>query len=180
VVLDVETRLSAAEVGGWHRADRMGVSLAVLYDSRSDAFSAYSQDRVPELADALAAAPLVVGFNILRFDYAVLSPHAPGFAFRALPTLDLLVQVQEQLSYRLSLDSLARTTLGAAKSADGLLALAWWKERRLEAIEEYCRQDVALTRDLYLFGRDNGYLLFTNKAGKAVRVRASWRLAGAL
>jgi DEAD/DEAH box helicase domain-containing protein len=180
VVLDVETRLSAAEVGGWHRADRMGVSLAVLYDSRSDAFSTYSQDRVPELADALAAAPLVVGFNILRFDYAVLSPHAPGFAFRALPTLDLLVQVQEQLSYRLSLDSLARTTLGAAKSADGLLALAWWKERRLEAIEEYCRQDVALTRDLYLFGRDNGYLLFTNKAGKAVRVRASWRLAGVL
>jgi DEAD/DEAH box helicase domain-containing protein len=176
VVLDVETRLSAAEVGGWHRADRMGVSLAVLYDSRSDAFTSYTQDEIPRLARALAAAPLVVGFNVLRFDYAVLAPHAPGFAFRALPTLDLLAQVREQLSYRLSLDSLARATLGAAKSADGLLALAWWKERRLDAIEEYCRQDVLLTRDLYLFGRDNGYLLFINKAGRAVRVRASWRL----
>jgi DEAD/DEAH box helicase domain-containing protein len=178
VVLDVETRFSAAEVGGWNRADRMGVSLAVLYDSRSDSFSSYTQDRVPDLARALAAAPLVVGFNIVRFDYAVLAPHAPGFAFRSLPTLDLLLKVQEQLSYRLSLDSLARTTLGAAKSADGLLALAWWKEQRLEEIEQYCRQDVVLTRDLYLFGRNNGYLLFTNKAGKAVRVRASWRPGG--
>jgi len=32
-VFDVETRRSAAEVGGWHRADRMGISVAVLYDS---------------------------------------------------------------------------------------------------------------------------------------------------
>ncbi|MDR2161826.1 MAG: DEAD/DEAH box helicase [Desulfovibrio sp.] len=179
VVLDVETRLSAAEVGGWNRADRMGVSLAVLYASRSDGFTAYTQERIPDLARDLAAAPLVVGFNVLRFDYAVLAPHAPGFSFRSLPTLDLLVRIQEQLSYRLSLDTLARATLGAAKSANGLLALAWWKEQRLEDIEEYCRQDVILTRDLYLFGRDNGYLLFTNKAGKTVRVRASWQRASA-
>ena len=174
VVLDVETRRSAAEVGGWHRADRMGVSVAVLYDSRTDAFSAYRQEEIPALAEVLASSSLVVGFNLLRFDYAVLEPHAPGFSFRALPTLDMLVKVHEQLSYRLSLDNLAGATLGGVKSADGLQALQWWKEQRLDELEEYCRRDVALTRDLYLFGREHGYLLFTNKAGKAVRVRAQW------
>ena len=174
VVLDVETRRSAAEVGGWHRADRMGVSVVVLYDSRSDSFTSYQQEQVPELARVLASAPLVVGFNLLRFDYSVLEPHAPGFNFRGLPTLDMLIKVHEQLSYRLSLDNLARATLGAAKGADGLQALQWWKEGKLAEIEEYCRQDVALTRDLYLYGREHGYLLFTNKAGQAVRVRAQW------
>ena len=152
----------------------MGVSVAVLYDSRTDAFTSYTQERVPELAAALAGAPLVVGFNLLRFDYSVLEPHAPGFAFRALPTLDMLLKVHEQLSYRLSLDNLARATLNAPKSADGLMALQWWKEGRLDEIERYCRMDVTLTRDLYLFGRANGYLLFTNKAGQSVRVRALW------
>ena len=174
VVLDVETRRSAAESGGWHRADRMGVSVAVLYDSRTGEFSSYRQEEIPDMARALASAPLVVGFNLLRFDYAVLEPHAPGFNFRALPTLDMLVSVHEQLSYRLSLDNLAKATLGAAKSADGLQALQWWKEGRLDEIEAYCRKDVALTRDLYLFGREHGYLLFTNKAGKEVRVRVGW------
>ena len=58
--------------------------------------------------------------------------------------------------------------------ADGLLALQWWKEQKLDLIEEYCRQDVALTRDLFLFGRNHGHLLFTNKAGGKVRVRATW------
>jgi DEAD/DEAH box helicase domain-containing protein len=174
VVLDVETRLSAAEVGGWRRADRMGVSIAVLYDSRSDAFTAFTQDEIPRLAEALAASPLVVGFNLLRFDYKVLAPHAPGFAFTSLSTLDMLVTIHEQLSYRISLDNLAGATLGSAKSANGLQALKWWKEQRLEEIESYCRKDVCLTRDLFLHGREHGFLLFTNKAGSSVRVRTNW------
>ncbi len=33
-------------------------------------------------------------------------------------------------------------------------------------ITEYCKQDVAVTRDVYLFGKDNGYVLFTNKEKK--------------
>jgi DEAD/DEAH box helicase domain-containing protein len=174
VVLDVETRRSAAEVGGWHHSGRMGVSVAVIYDSRNGAFCAYEQEAVGDLARVLAAAPLVVGFNILRFDYAVLAPHAPGVDFRAFRTLDMLAVVHERLSYRLSLDNLARATLGGAKSADGLQALRWWKEGRLREIEEYCRQDVILTRDVYLFGREHGYVLFTNKAGGAVRLPVSW------
>ncbi|MDL2266436.1 DEAD/DEAH box helicase [Desulfovibrio sp. OttesenSCG-928-G15] len=174
VVLDVETRYSAAEIGGWHKCSRMGVSIAVLYDSRTDQFTAYTQEAIPAMAEVLATAPLVIGFNITRFDYPVLEPHAPDFAFRSLPTLDMLTKVHEQLSYRVSLDNIAGATLGAKKSANGLLALKWWKEQKLEKIEEYCRKDVELTRDVFRFGRDNGYVLFTNKAGQAVRVRASW------
>lgn len=174
VVLDVETRHSAQEVGGWHKCARMGVSVAVLYDSRTDAFTAYSQDEIPQLAEVMAGSSLVVGFNLLRFDYTVLEPHAPGFSFRSLPMLDMLQEVHGQLSYRISLDNLAQATLGSPKSADGLQALKWWKEQKLAEIEEYCRKDVAITRDLYLYGKKNGYLLFTNKAGQAVRVRAPW------
>jgi ATP-dependent helicase YprA (DUF1998 family) len=43
--------------------------------------------------------------------------------------------------------------------ADGLRALQWWQEGRMLEIIEYCRQDVKITRDLYLYGRDNGYLV---------------------
>jgi DEAD/DEAH box helicase domain-containing protein len=174
VVLDVETRRSAAEVGGWHRAGGMGVSVAVVYDSRTDLFSAFGQEDIPALAAVLEGAPLVVGFNLLRFDYAVLAPHAPGCDFRSLRTLDMLLKIHEQISYRLSLDNLARATLDNPKSADGLAALRWWQEGRTDLIEAYCRQDVAVTRDLYIFGRRHGYLLFTNKAGRHVRVRAAW------
>jgi DEAD/DEAH box helicase domain-containing protein len=152
----------------------MGVSVAVLYDSGDESFTVYEQQDIPCLAGRLAELDLVVGFNILRFDYAVLTPHAGKVRLHELPTLDLLAKVYERLSYRLSLDNLARATLGAEKSADGLQALQWWKEGSLEKIIDYCRRDVTITRDLYLYGRDNGCLLFTNKAGQCVRVPAAW------
>lgn len=173
MVLDVETRRSAAEVGGWSRADRMGVSVAVLYDSQGDGFIEYEQDALPDLFARLREADLVIGFNSSRFDYAVLQPFA-GYDLRSLPTLDMLVEVKKRLSYRVSLDNLARATLNAPKSADGLQALQWWKEGNLAAIAEYCRKDVEITRDVYLFGHREGYLLFTNKAGQAVRIAVEW------
>lgn len=173
MVLDVETRRSAAEVGGWHRADLMGVSVAVLYDSKGDCFTEYEQEDLPAMFERLKEAGLVIGFNSSRFDYAVLQPFA-GYDLRSLPTLDMLVEVKKRLSYRISLDNLARATLNAPKLADGLQALQWWKEGNLASIAEYCRKDVEITRDVFLFGHREGYLLFTNKAGQQVRVMVEW------
>jgi DEAD/DEAH box helicase domain-containing protein len=172
-VLDLETRRSAQEVGGWHRADLMGVSCVVVYDSGRDAFVEYPQEDVSRLVGDLVEYDLVVGFNILRFDYAVLGGLS-RFDFSSLPTLDILAEIHAILGYRLSLDHLARETLGAAKTASGIEALAWWKEGRLGDIIAYCRQDVAVTRDLFLFGARHGHLLFRNKAEKSVRVPVEW------
>lgn len=173
MVLDVETRRSAAEVGGWNLANRMGVSVAVLYDAAPDDFVSYSQDELTALFARLRESDLVIGFNSLRFDYAVLQPFA-SYDLHTLPSLDLLDHIKRRLSYRVSLDNLASATLNAPKSADGLQALAWWKEGRLDELAHYCQKDVEITRDLYLFGRREGYLLFTNKARQAVRVPVDW------
>ncbi len=172
-VLDIETRRSAHEVGGWNKAHKMGVSVSVVYDSERDEYFEYEQERTGDMAEDLAGFDLVIGFNLIRFDYKVLSG-VVDFNFNSLPTLDLLVKIHEILGYRVALDNLARATLDAAKSADGLQALKWWQEGRLDLITEYCRQDVKVTKDLYLFGRDNGHVLFTNKAGQKVRLPVSW------
>jgi len=55
------------------------------------------------------------------------------------------------------------------------MALKWWKEGKIRKIIDYCRADVAITRDLYLFGGENGYILFKNKAGSKVRIPVKWR-----
>jgi DEAD/DEAH box helicase domain-containing protein len=172
-VLDLETCRSAKEVGGWHNARAMGVSCAVLYDSAQDRFLSYTAQEIPSLVGHLVEFDLVVGFNISRFDYAVLSG-CSRFDFNSLPTLDMLLDVRKRLGYGLSLEHLARETLGRGKCGTGLQALEWWKQGRMDLIVEYCTGDVCLTRDLYLFGRENGHLLFRNKAGSLVRVPVAW------
>jgi len=172
-VLDIETRRSAKEVGGWNRAERMGVSCAVLYDSESDKFFTFFQEDMEKLCQHLEKLDLVIGFNIIHFDYKVLSGLSP-FDFHGLPTLDLLMEVHKILGYRLSLDHLAQQTLGCKKSADGLAALEWWKQGKIEKIIEYCTQDVRVTRDLYRFGNENHFLLFKNKSEHQVRIPVQW------
>lgn len=172
-VLDIETQLSAQEVGGWHHAARMRVSCAVLYDSRSDNYYEFVEGQIPMLLDRLKQLKLVVGFNIKCFDYRVLSAYT-DLAFGQIPTLDILESVKNHLGYRLSLDHLASVTLKAGKTADGLDALKWWQEGKMTKILEYCRSDVKITHDLFRFGRENRYLLFQNKAKQTVRLPVRW------
>ena len=96
---------------------------------------------MPALLRYLKTFDHMVGFNIKRFDYLVLSGYS-DFNFQILPTLDILEDIHKQLGYRISLDNLARATLGTKKSADGLQALRWWKQGKLSEIIEYCTQDV--------------------------------------
>ncbi|MDZ7830691.1 MAG: DEAD/DEAH box helicase [Desulfobacterales bacterium] len=172
-VLDLETQRSADEVGGWHRSHKMGLSCVVLYDSKTGQYHNYYESDVPALIAHMQQMALIIGFNIKRFDYQVLSGYS-DFDFSCLNTLDMLEVIYQRLGYRLSLNHLAKVSLGIEKSADGLQALKWWKEGRLDDIVEYCRIDVQITHEVYLYGRKNGYLLFQNKAGQAVRIPVDW------
>ena len=64
--------------------------------------------------------------------------------------------------------------LRAGKSADGLQSLAWFKEGRLDLIEEYCRLDVEVTARLFFLGRTRGYLLYRDYEERLARLPVSW------
>ncbi len=158
VVFDVETQKSAQEVGGWHNAHMMRVSLAVLYERKTGSYHTYLEDRIPELIGRLKKADLVVGFNNIRFDNAVLSIYTEE-DLRSFPTLDLLAEITRQHGFRVSLSNLATATFNVGKLGDGLDALQWWKEGKIDLIEKYCKMDVELTAKLLNYALEHGYVL---------------------
>ncbi len=54
--------------------------------------------------------------------------------------------------FRVTLDNLARATLGKCKSGSALQAPQFFKEGKVKEVTDYCRNDVELTRDLFLHG----------------------------
>jgi DEAD/DEAH box helicase domain-containing protein len=174
VLFDVETLRSAEEVGGWERAHRMGVAVAVALRLEEGRFESFREPDVGRLVELLKGAALVVGFNSRRFDYAVLSGYTGERFERTLPTLDLLESLHARLGFRVGLDHVARETLGRGKSGDGLQSLVWVREGRLDLVEAYCRQDVELLRDVYLFGRREGFVVISSKGSGRIRVPVDW------
>lgn len=168
-VFDLETQRSAEDVGGWHNVDQMKMSLAVVYDSYLGEYITYLEDEVEELVEHLCSLDLVVGFNNIKFDNQVLAGYGHT-RHHNIPTLDILLEVHERLGYRLSLDRLASATLGTKKSADGLMALQWYKEGQIDLIQKYCKKDVEITKEIFLFALEFEHLLFVNKGQKKVRL----------
>ncbi|MBI2877187.1 MAG: DUF1998 domain-containing protein, partial [Candidatus Tectomicrobia bacterium] len=172
---DLETQKSAEEVGGWGNTHLMRLACGVVYDSRSQRFHSFQEEEVHRLVELLAEGDLVVGFNIIRFDYGVLRGYT-GFDFSRLKTFDLLVDIQRRLGFRLSLDHLASRTLQIRKLADGLQSLRWFKAGEIDKVITYCRKDVEITRDLFLFGLKNRYLVFERREGGLARLPVDWDL----
>ena len=171
---DLETQRTANDVGGWDKKRDMGMSVGVTYSTASGRYQIYSEKRVNDLVNELLRADLVVGFNVINFDYEVLM----GYTILDLPhqvrTLDLLVELEKKLGHRLSLDAVATATLSVGKTADGLDAIRWWREGKLAEIAEYCCFDVKVTRLVHEFGRDQTHLLFTDRFQQKRRVDVDW------
>jgi DEAD/DEAH box helicase domain-containing protein len=176
VCMDLETQMLAEEVGGWRNAHLMRVSVAVVYDEASGRYISYGEEEIPELLDLIRKADLVVGFNIKRFDYRVLSAYAM-YDLNDLNTFDMLEDIHTRLGFRLGLDHLAKETLDRGKAADGIRAVQWFRSGDMESLESYCREDVAITMDLFRHGLEKGYLVYRDKGGKRrVRLRVDWDL----
>ena len=171
---DLETQKSANDVGGWENAHKMKLAVGVVWDSLEEQYFAYLETEALKLVEKLRTADRVVGFNVVGFDYVVLQPYA-NIDLREIPTFDMLIDIRKKLGFRLSLNHLAQQTFNAEKSADGLLSLKWWKEGKIDQIIEYCIKDVEITRDLFLFGVNNGYIEYLNKNSDAQKLEVKWR-----
>lgn len=175
VYFDLETQKSADEVGGWNNINRMGLSVGVTYSTARGDYKIYGEKQVNDLLNELQRADLVVGFNILRFDYEVLHGYTP-FDLTQLPTLDMLVDLQNTLNHRLSLDSIATATFGVEKTAEGLQAIEWFKQGKMLEIAEYCCYDVKITKLVHEYGVTQRQLYYNNRFGKKLTVPVKWEM----
>ena len=173
VFFDVETQRSFNEVGGRRNIRKLGLAAAVTYSSADSEFHHYKEATVSALVEELTTADLVVGFNVLSFDYEVLRAYTDA-PLGSLPTVDMLDHIYKRLGFRVSLDNLAGATLGASKSADGLQAVRWYKQGRIDEILAYCQQDVEVTRQLYEHGRQFKHVKYRDRNYRPQMVPVSW------
>jgi DEAD/DEAH box helicase domain-containing protein len=175
VVFDLETQNLFEDVGGRNNIGALRVSCAVTWSSVKNGFTSYWEKDVPALIAELKSAGRVVGFNLKGFDYEVLRPYAPTEKLRFLPTLDIMEDLYHTLNFRVSLDAVARATLGDTKSASGLQAVAWWRSGEHDKLLAYCQVDVDVTRRIYDFGCENGFVKYMSRLGSKQTVKVSWK-----
>lgn len=176
VYFDLETQRTANDVGGWDKKHEMGMSVGVTYSTADARYEIFPEQRAGELVSRLQRADLVVGYNLISFDYEVLMAYTILDLPHHLPTLDLLLDIEKAAGHRLKLESIAQGTLGVGKIAEGLDAIRWWREGRVMEIAEYCCFDVKVTKLVHEHGARHGELFYTDRFERKQRLAVDWNI----
>lgn len=170
VILDVETKKTFDEVGGYF-PDRLGISfvgVCVRHNfGEPGEMQSYFEKDIPRHFPLLEQADVVIGFNIDGFDMPTFTSYYTGDISK-IPTLDVMDRIKDSIGHRISLDAVAKETLGVGKSGDGLDAIKYYKNQQWDKLEQYCLQDVKVTRDVFDYGYKNGMVKFRNKWNRLI------------
>jgi len=182
VYFDLETQRSFGDVGGFANKSKMGVSVGVTYSTARGTYEIYHEHEMEKLGEELVRADLVVGWNHLQFDYPVLQPYVFHTLAEQTLNLDMMVELEHIIGFRLKLDSVASASLGTGKTADGLDALRWWQEHKksgdfapLRKIAEYCAFDVKVTKCVHEYALEHNLLKYDDKSGRVAEVAVDWK-----
>lgn len=156
VFFDIETQNIFSEVGGSDPA-ALDISVACLCDSETDKYYAATVDELHTLWPIIEHADALVGYNSNHFDIPLLNKYYPGDLLH-IKSIDILESIRESFGRRLRLDAVAKATVGAKKSADGLAAVRWWREGKIDEIKKYCMQDVKVTKKVFEYALEHGHV----------------------
>ena len=171
VIFDTETKKFFDEIDDFDPG-KLGVSIVSIYSrtlgddlkETEGKMESFWEEDFPKMWDIFTKADRIIGFNSIGFDVPALAPYSP-VPFTKLKHFDILSEIKNSIGKRMSLDSLAKATLGRAKSDQGINAIKYWNEHSPESLaklKKYCEMDVAITRDLYDYALHNGILKYTD------------------
>lgn len=164
VVLDIETRNTFQDVGAYNPA-LLRISLVGVYFYETNTYEAFLEEDLPKLWPRLERADRIIGYNLFGFDYPCMQTYYTGELAR-LPTVDVLVEIEKSLGFRIKLDDVAHGTLDIGKSGHGLMAVEYWKKGEIDKLKEYCLQDVRVTKDIYEYALEHGEVFYHDRQGK--------------
>ena len=136
-----------------------------IYQYETNTYTSYEEHELGQLWPLLETCSKIIGYNSEHFDIPILDKYYAG-DLTAIRQLDLLKQIKESVGKRFKLDDVAKATLGIQKSADGLQAMKWFDEGKIDLIKEYCEQDVKVTKEVYDFGKANKQVFITTLTGE--------------
>lgn len=161
ITFDIETEGNFKINGDFSALE---VTVLGIHDSESNALKSFYRDELHEAWPLFEAADIIVGYNSEHFDIPILNKYYAGDLTK-LKSIDLLKEVKNVLGRRLKLDNLAEATLGRKKTGKGIDASVWWAEGLHEKVRDYCLSDVAITNELYIYAKTNGFLKYQDYDG---------------
>ena len=154
----------------------MAIAGVLTFDIKEDIpkFDYYTETDIEQLKKKLGEYDIIIGYNLLRFDYLVVEKYLTADFIKKLKgkTIDTFVLLYNRTEEYISLNDLGKLNLGMIKTEDTLMIPKLWKEGRYSEVKEYLRRDLELTAGIFCYVLKFGQLLYPHKTfGKFIEDR---------
>jgi DEAD/DEAH box helicase domain-containing protein len=146
LVFDIETKNGIIYAN--EDSKELDISVVGIYDFATNTLKAFQEHEFKDMWPYFEKATEIIGYNSDYFDIPMLNRYYNG-DLNKIKSIDLLKTIKQSLGRRVKLQDVASATLGVSKSGQGIDAVIWWREGKIDKIIEYCLKDVEITRDLY-------------------------------
>lgn len=167
IIFDIET------IGDIRNFSELKVTVVSIYEYETDSYRSFCENELSQLWPIFEKSERLIGYNSEHFDLPILGKYYMGDLTK-IPHLDLLKVIKEMSGSRYKLNDIAKATLQIEKSADGLQAMKWFEEGKIDEIKKYCEQDVKVTKEIYEYGKQNKMLYYNTLTGDLMPIAVNF------
>ncbi len=172
-IIDIQTRRTYEDVGGKKGTSQMGISYAALLNHDSREIIVYTEPDVNMLIDNLFSSSFVVGLNLKKFIYQVLSGYRNA-DFETIKSLDLLDYLRKKIIRKPTIEELLSGTLDSDRSIDNMKIARLFKDGKDEEVRQITIQNVKDLNSIYSFGKQRGHVFINDDTGQRWKISVSW------
>jgi hypothetical protein len=127
------------------------VSVTGAYFSWLDKYIAFFEEDTKDFLALLLEADVVVGFNHIWFDLAVLQKYSHIDLPQFTNNYDIMLEVEKKLGFKVKLNDLLKANMDGDLKTDSYAQYKdyYWDGKWFELVD-YCMNDVRLTNELFL------------------------------
>ena len=167
--LDIETQHLITEFeGGWKNPKNYAkLKIAELGILQNNIYKTFEESDINILINELDCAQLIVGHNIIGFDYKILEHYIPkDIMFRIiLKSFDTMLKFDKFTGEAgwVSLDDIAQRNFGMKKTEDSIKIPEMWRNGEKDKVKSYLLNDLKMTEQFYLLGKKGHTFKYDHK-----------------
>lgn len=167
VFFDLETQYLFQELGmrDYKSRDPTKLKLAVAGILSNKQHLFFDENQAQELFKTLNQADLIVGHNLVRFDYLVLQPYINQNIIKTLQnkTFDTMLELEKLTQCWTSLDDLCKRNLCMTKTIDTMKIPKMWRDGKHQEVKNYLLNDLKMTEAIFMHGKNVGKFKYEHK-----------------
>jgi DEAD/DEAH box helicase domain-containing protein len=166
IFFDLETQYLFSELGmNDYIKDPSKLKIAIAGIKTNSETLFFDESKVIELLDYLKKADLIVGHNLLGFDYNVLQHYFKENIKVLLKskTFDIMFELQKLTGCKIALNNLGDKNIGLIKNCNTLEIPKMWREGKHEEVQNYLLNDLIMTEKIFNYGKNFGKFKYTHK-----------------